>query len=150
MSDPTRTAIDLHKGAIRLLRLLRREDGASGLSAPRLSALSVLAFGGPSSPSALAAAEQVALPTMSRLLKELERDGLVQRTADPVDGRSVRMQITAAGQHLMEAGRRRRLERLQSWLDALPVPQRRKLEAALPVLLGLGAEPARRSQRSAD
>ena len=37
----------LHSSAIRLLRTLRREDDGSGLSAPRLSALSVIVFGGP-------------------------------------------------------------------------------------------------------
>ena len=36
------TADRLHSAAIRLLRTLRVEDRASGLSAPRLSALSVL------------------------------------------------------------------------------------------------------------
>jgi len=36
----------LHSAAIHLLRRLRREDATSGLSAPRLSALSVIVFGG--------------------------------------------------------------------------------------------------------
>ncbi len=42
-----RTAERLHAAAIHLLRRLRREDVASGLTAPRLSALSVVVFGGP-------------------------------------------------------------------------------------------------------
>lgn len=137
----SRSASDLYKGAIRLLRLLRREDSASGLSAPRLSALSVLAFGGASSLSALAAAEQVSLPTMSRLVKQMEAEGLLTRTTDPADGRGVLLAISAAGQMLMEAGRQRRLERLQRWLEALPAQQRRTLDAAIPVLLGLGTTP---------
>ncbi len=37
----------LHSAAIHLLRKLRREDAASGLNAPRLSALSVVVFAGP-------------------------------------------------------------------------------------------------------
>ena len=37
----------LHKAAIRLLRSLRREDRASGISTPRLSALSVIVFSVP-------------------------------------------------------------------------------------------------------
>ena len=40
-------ATRLHAAAIRLLRTLRREDDGTGLSAPRLSALSVIAFAGP-------------------------------------------------------------------------------------------------------
>ena len=45
--DAERTADRLHSAAIHLLRRLRREDAATGLSAPRLSALSVVVFGGP-------------------------------------------------------------------------------------------------------
>ncbi len=44
----------LHSAAIHLLRRLRREDDASGLPAPQLSALSVIVFGGPIAIGALA------------------------------------------------------------------------------------------------
>lgn len=63
------------------------EDGASGLTAPRLSALSVVVFRGPLTLGALAAAEQVRPPTMTRLVAALEADGLVAREPDPRDGR---------------------------------------------------------------
>src|SRR5436190_1108590 len=58
----TSTATRLHSAAIHLLRRLRREDDASGLSAPRLSALSVIVFGGPLSLGALAAAAPLPRP----------------------------------------------------------------------------------------
>ena len=51
----------LHSTAIHLLRRLRVEDDASGLTAPRLSALSVIVFGGPLTLGELAAAEQLVL-----------------------------------------------------------------------------------------
>ncbi len=86
----------LHSAAIHLLRRLRREDDASGLSAPRLSALSVVVFGGPVTIGALAAAEQVRVPTMSRLVAALEADGLVRRKPDVDDGRVVRVAATPA------------------------------------------------------
>src|SRR6185436_19812846 len=93
---PNRAAEDLaqrlHAAAIHLLRRLRAEDDASGLTAPRLSALSVLVFGGPRSIGELAAAEQVRPPTISRLVRELERDGLVRREADAGDARIQRVQ----------------------------------------------------------
>jgi len=48
---PPDTALELadrlHSAAIHLLRRLRRQDDASGLPAPQLSALSVIVFGGP-------------------------------------------------------------------------------------------------------
>src|ERR1051325_3298626 len=84
------TADRLHSAAIHLLRSLRTEDRSSGLSGPRLSALSVIVFAGPIAMSALAAAEQVRPPTMTRLVAELERRGLVERERDPDDHRGVR------------------------------------------------------------
>ena len=64
--DPTTELADrLHSAAIHLLRRLRREDDASGLGAPQLSALSVIVFAGPITLGALARAEQVRPPTIS-------------------------------------------------------------------------------------
>src|SRR5918993_886010 len=83
----TTLADQLHSAAIHLLRGLRGQDAASGLTAPRLSALSVLVFGGPRTVSALAAAEQVRVPTMTRLVQGLKREGLVTSEVDPSDRR---------------------------------------------------------------
>ena len=69
--DTRDVAARLHSASIRLLRTLRREDDGSGLSAPRLSALSVIVFAGPLSLAELAAAEQVTPPTMSRIVEAL-------------------------------------------------------------------------------
>src|SRR5688572_17075132 len=85
--DAERTADRLHSAAIHLLRRLRREDAKTGLSAPRLSALSVVVFAGPLTLGELAAAEQVRPPTMTRLVSALEAEGLVTRETDPDDGR---------------------------------------------------------------
>ena len=59
----------LHSAAIHLLRRLRVEDEALGISAPRLSVLSVLVFAGPMRIGELAHAEQVEPPTMTRLVR---------------------------------------------------------------------------------
>jgi DNA-binding MarR family transcriptional regulator len=105
-------ADQLHSSAIHLLRQLRKEDDASGLSAPRLSALSVVVFGGPLTLGRLAAAEQVKPPTMTRIVTGLEKDGLVQRIGDPCDRRLTRIQATRKGQKVLAAGRARRVEKL--------------------------------------
>jgi DNA-binding MarR family transcriptional regulator len=105
-------ADQLHSSAIHLLRQLRKEDDASGLSAPRLSALSVVVFGGPLTLGRLAAAEQVKPPTMTRIVTGLEKDGLVQRIGDPRDRRLTRIQATRKGQKVLAAGRARRVEKL--------------------------------------
>jgi DNA-binding MarR family transcriptional regulator len=124
----------LHAAAIHLLRRLRAEDDASGLSAPRLSALSVLVFGGPRTIGELAAAEQVRPPTISRLVRELERDGLVRRTSDPADARVQRLHATPAAEALLLAGRARRVAKLQEAVAALAPAERRLLGACLPLL----------------
>jgi DNA-binding MarR family transcriptional regulator len=124
----------LHSAAIHLLRRLRAEDDASGLTAPRLSALSVIVFRGPLTLGELAAAEQVQPPTISRLVRELEREGLVRRTGDVTDRRIHRVEATAAGASLLHAGRRRRVAVLAESLRALAPAERRQLESATAVL----------------
>ncbi len=133
-SPELQTADLLHSAAIHLLRRLRDEDEGAGLSAPRLSALSVIVFAGPITMGDLAAAEQVQPPTISRLVKDLERDGLVARVSDPDDGRVQRVKATAKGRRLLDEGRRRRVERLAADLAELPTKDRQLLSRAAEVL----------------
>ena len=112
-------ATRLHSVSIRLLRTLRREDDDSGLSAPRLSALSVVAFAGPISLGRLADAEQVRPPTMSRIVDALVEAGLVTRETRADDRRAVSIAATDKGRALMEAGRERRVRRLARQLEPL-------------------------------
>lgn len=123
-----------HAAAIRLLRLLRREDDSSGLSAPRLSALSVLVFGGAMSLADLAAAEQVRPPTMSRIVDALVEAGLVTRETAPGDRRSVRIAATEEGRKVMEAGRERRVRALAERVHRLAGSERRALARGIEIL----------------
>ena len=124
----------LHSAAIHLLRRLRSEDVGTGLSAPRLSALSVIVFAGPIAMSDLAAAEQVRPPTISRLVKDLEREGLVRRLPDPNDGRVQRVEATREGARLLHEGRRRRVAALAADLARLPAQRRSLLARAADIL----------------
>lgn len=124
----------LHSAAIRLLRTLRREDDGSGLSAPRLSALSVAVFAGPLSLAELAAAEQVRPPTMSRIVDALVDRGMVSREVDPGDRRSVRIAATEAGIRLLEEGRERRVQALVERLRGLTDYERRALARGAEIL----------------
>ncbi len=132
--EPAEIATRLDSAAIHLLRLLRREDDASGISAPLLSALSVLVFGGPRTLGELAAAEQVRPATMSRAVDALATAGLAERASDPSDGRVARIRATPAGRRMLEAGRRRRVASLTSRLDGLTAADRRTLETAIGIL----------------
>jgi DNA-binding MarR family transcriptional regulator len=109
----------LHSAAIHLLRQLRKEDDASGLSAPRLSALSVVVFGGPLTLGALARAEQVRPPTMTRIVTGLEKEYLVKRKGDSRDGRLTHIEATAKGHKVLAAGRGRRVARLAGAIEKL-------------------------------
>ena len=109
----------LHSSAIHLLRHLRKEDDASGLSAPRLSALSVVVFGGPITLGQLARAEQVKPPTMTRIVTGLEKDGLVRRKGDKRDRRLTKIYATPKGEKVLVAGRARRVELLASAVERL-------------------------------
>lgn len=125
----------LHGAAIRLLRYVRREDEASGVTGAQLSVLSVLAYGGPQTLGALAAAEQVKPPTMSQLVSTLEQLGLVQRR--PLDRRSIEVSVTRKGRLLLEAGRKRRLARLTKAIDALPAEQIDRLGQAAGLIVAI-------------
>ena len=124
----------LHSAAIHLLRRLRREDDASGLPAPQLSALSVIVFGGPITLGALADAEQVRPPTITRLVEKLESAGLVERASDPTDKRVSRLAATAKGVKLLHDGRRRRVAQLTASLAALPAGERSAIAKVVPIL----------------
>jgi DNA-binding MarR family transcriptional regulator len=140
-ADLVTLADQLHSAAIHLLRGVRRVDAQSGLPAAQLSALSVVVFGGPLSLGALAAAEQVRPPTMSRVVGALEAGGLVTREPDPADARAVLVAATRAGRRLLAEGRRRRVEALAERLRALDENERAALHAAAPALVRLSGSP---------
>src|ERR1044071_3497861 len=108
---PDREAVAnrLHSAAIHLLRRVRRVDAESHLPAPQLSALSVIVFGGPITLGALASAEQVRPPPMTKLIASMEEGGLVSRETDSADRRVVRSAATAKGRRILEEGRGRRI-----------------------------------------
>jgi DNA-binding MarR family transcriptional regulator len=137
-TSPTRdvdaVADRLHSAAIHLLRRLRVEDEALGISAPRLSALSVLVFAGPRRVGELAEAEHVEPPTMTRLVDGMERDGLVARELDPYDRRAVIVRATAKGRRALTRGQARRVEALATGLRSLPARDLRKLADGVDVL----------------
>lgn len=137
--NPEELADQLHSAAIGLLRQLRREDDAIGITAPRLSALSVVVFGGPLTLGQLATAEQVKPPTMTRIVTGLEEDGLVERRDDASDARLTQIHATAKGRRILAAGRARRVESLAAAVKLLDKKPRAELGAGVRVLADLVA-----------
>jgi len=129
-----RIADRLHSVAIHLLRRVRKQDTATGEGPARLSALSVLVFGGPMTLGQLAAAEQVKPPTMSRIVTGLERGGLARRVADAKDARRVRIWATAEGTRMLQAARERRIQSLATQLAELTPKELSELSGAVETL----------------
>lgn len=130
----------VHGAALRLLRRLRKSDAQMGLSPAKSSALSVLVFGGPQTLKDLAAAEQVKAPTMSRLVAELEAEGLATKAASAGDKRALKIAATAKGRALLEAGRERRLAVLAKQVAGLGAAERELLKRAAALLGRLNEE----------
>ncbi|HEX8233921.1 MAG TPA: MarR family transcriptional regulator [Caulobacteraceae bacterium] len=139
--DARATAERVHSAAIRLLRKLRRDDDKGGLSGPQASAISVLVFGGERSLGQLAAAEQVTAPTMSRLITQLEAEGLVERRPHPSDARGVLLRATNKGRALLQQAQERRLGRLEKAVAELPEEDRRTLAGAAELLMRMVESP---------
>jgi DNA-binding MarR family transcriptional regulator len=131
----------LHSAAIHLLRRARRVDAESHLPAPQLSALSVIVYGGAITLGALAAAEQVRPPTMTRLIAAMETAGLVEREADEADRRVVRIRATAKGRRLLEEGRDRRIAVIAEALATLPAKDVAEIERALDAIEKVAGSP---------
>src|SRR5436190_22891048 len=127
-------AARIHSAALHLLRRLAQEDRASGVTPARLSALSVLVFGGERTIGALASAEGVTPPTMTRLVAGLVADGLVERSDHPTDRRAVRVRATELGRARLLAGRDRRVRALRDLLEPLNPKERRRLDQAATIV----------------
>jgi DNA-binding MarR family transcriptional regulator len=113
------------------IRLLRRQlrqlqggndiqpqGGIDDLTLPETSALALLDRGGPTTPGALAKTEQISPQSMGATLAALEARGLVERQADPTDGRRVVMSITGTGAAALRIRRTARTEQLAQALSA--------------------------------
>src|SRR5436305_1003548 len=114
----TSVAAHLRVVLARSARRLRQEAGTD-LSPSQTAALATIERRGPLTPSEVATCERIQRPTATRVIARLEEAGLVQRAADPADGRSSLVSITPEGRALLEAGRTRKDAFLAQRLDGL-------------------------------
>jgi DNA-binding MarR family transcriptional regulator len=129
-----KVASRLNSLSMHLVRRARTADTALGVPPGQLSALSVLVFGGERTIAQLADAEQVASPTMTRIVDGLEAAKLAQRRAHPEDGRATLVRATDKGRRVMERGRRRRVELIATLLARLSDADVRAVEQAVDAL----------------
>lgn len=139
----------LRLAIVRTARRLRQEAAAeaSGLTPTSTAALATIERHGPLTPSELAEIERVKRPTVTRTLGCLEREGLIERTPDPVDGRSSLIGLNAAGRERLRRLRGRKNAYLAKRMRDLPPADVEALERAAAVLEGMlesEGPPARR------
>lgn len=105
--------------ATRLLRQARLLDEGSKLTSAQYSALSTL-YSHPGLPlTELAQMEHVSHPTMSRIMSGLIRQGLVVRTPDTKDRRTLRLALTEDGRAAYERVYARRLALIEALIGQL-------------------------------
>ena len=85
-------------------------------------------------PSELAEIERVKRPTITRTLGCLEREGLIERTADPTDRRSALVAINGAGRERLRRMRGRKNAYLARRMRDLPAADVETLERAAEIL----------------
>jgi DNA-binding MarR family transcriptional regulator len=132
----TDAAAQLRLGIVRTARRLRQEAAAeaSGLTPTSTAALSTIERHGPLTPSELAELERVKRPTVTRTLGCLEREGLVERTPDPSDGRSSMVSVNAAGRERLRRLRGRKNAYLAKRMRDLPAEDIAALQRAAEIL----------------
>ena len=129
VADALRVSIGL------LLRRLRQVPTEGELTLPESSALTRLDRGGPATASALARLEQISPQSMGATLGALEARGLIERRADPADGRRAVLSVTGTGQQVLRDRRNARTEQLAKALSAGFTPDElSQLQVAAPLL----------------
>jgi DNA-binding MarR family transcriptional regulator len=101
--EALRTAAAVRRGVVRLSRRLRGARARGALSGTKVGVLGHLHQRGPSSPGAIAAAEQLRPQALTRVFAELEADGLIRRAPSARDGRGATLSLTDAGAEVLQA-----------------------------------------------
>ena len=136
-------AAGLRHGIGRLARRLRREGSEAGVGQPQLSALTTIERHGTTTMGALSTHEQVQPPTMTKIVAGLVEEGLVARTADPLDRRIAWLAVTPEGRKLLARRRRNMDAFLLKRLRSLPPEDVSTLERAAEIIAELTEEPRR-------
>jgi len=133
-------SITLAESVDQLITLLPRLQPRGGLSLVAASTLATLERGGPRRLTDLAETQAVTQPGMTGLVGRLEAQGLVERSRNTHDRRSVQISITDAGRALLATRQRERAQALAKLIDELPEDCHASLGAAVPAITRLVAE----------
>ena len=127
--DEASDAVRLAMAVFRLRSRIRIEAGlrSTGIPISQLAVLGRIIDEGPTTAAALAASEHVTQQAIAQSLATLKQRGLVQKQADPSDGRKSLVTATAAGRELRESLTASREEWLTRAIDVAVKPEERPL-----------------------
>jgi DNA-binding MarR family transcriptional regulator len=118
-----------------LYRQLKQVPSHGELTLPESAVLARLERGGPTTATALARREQISAQSVGATIAGLEARGLVERSADPDDGRRSLVSLTDAGLKALRNRRDQRSRRIAAALDADFSPSElRQIAAAAPLI----------------
>src|SRR6201984_906856 len=122
-------AVRLGIAVSRLRSRIRIESGmrSTGIPISQLAVLARIIDEGPTTAAALAVGEHVTQQAIAQSLATLKGRGLVEKQADPSDGRKSLVSATAAGRELMATIAASREEWLTRAVDAAVKPEERAL-----------------------
>lgn len=131
------------RAVFRLARRLRGIAADSEITRSGIVLLITLFREGPKSAVALARSEGLQPQSLSRLLSQLEGDGLIQRSVDPADRRRQRIELTDGGRRVAQQAMAERRQWLaQVMAQELNESERRTLLAAAEVMLRIAERPS--------
>ena len=124
-------AVRLAMAVSRLRSRIRTESGvrSTGIPISQLAVLGRIIDEGPTTAAALAAGEHVTQQAIAQSLATLKERRLVEKQADPSDGRKSLVTATAAGRELMDGIHASREEWLTQAIGAAVRPEERPLLA---------------------
>lgn len=141
MASSTELADGITVASATLVRWLRAADPSPLLSGPQASALAVVVYSGRIRMSDLARLEEVSRATITSLAAELQTLGLIERAADPGDGRVGWLSATDEGRRILAEGQARRIAPLAAAIQSLSADERSALSEGLAMLQRLVPSP---------
>jgi DNA-binding MarR family transcriptional regulator len=118
-----------------LLRRLRQTPPDGGLTMPESVALARLEKNGPLTSSELAKLERISPQSMGATLAALQKRGLIERRADPGDGRRALLSLSKAGRQVRRSRSDARTSQLADALaGGFTRAELKQLMAAAPLL----------------
>jgi MarR family transcriptional regulator for hemolysin len=138
MESPARDCavkmLELIPGIMDVIRAHMRSHRLPGMSVPQLRALALLDREGRCTLSSAAEHVGTTLPSMSRMIQSLVCEGMVRRGSGLSDRRTVSLEITDKGRHLIEGAREAATEGLASQVALLSGDEVAKLAQAMALL----------------